>query len=59
MDYSTLKVPDLKAMLGQRNLPQTGNKAALIARLQENDASESADAPAEAAKPGTSSEILL
>ncbi|KAG6027456.1 hypothetical protein E4U19_001991 [Claviceps sp. Clav32 group G5] len=36
-DYSTFKVPDLKAMLGQRKLLQTGNKQALIARLQEDD----------------------
>ncbi|KAK2603810.1 hypothetical protein QQS21_004012 [Conoideocrella luteorostrata] len=36
-DYNALKVPDLKAMLGQRKLLQTGNKQALIARLQEDD----------------------
>ncbi|KAG6009323.1 hypothetical protein E4U21_002630 [Claviceps maximensis] len=36
-DYNALKVPDLKAMLGQRKLLQTGNKQALITRLQEDD----------------------
>ncbi|TWU74308.1 hypothetical protein ED733_005663 [Metarhizium rileyi] len=36
-DYNALKVPELKAMLGQRKLLQAGNKPALIARLQEDD----------------------
>ena len=50
-DYASLKVPDLKALLSERNLPQTGNKAALIARLEENDASAAAE-PAPAAPAG-------
>lgn len=36
-DYSSLKVPDLKKLLQERSLPTSGNKADLIARLQEND----------------------
>ncbi|KAK5995903.1 hypothetical protein PT974_04321 [Cladobotryum mycophilum] len=36
-DYSTLKVPELKKLLAEKKLPQTGNKADLIARLQEDD----------------------
>ncbi|EXV03219.1 SAP domain protein [Metarhizium robertsii] len=48
-DYNALKVPELKAILGQRKLPQTGNKQALIARLQEDD--DKAAAGSEEAKP--------
>lgn len=40
-DYASLKVPDLKKLLSERSLPQSGNKADLIARLQENDKSTS------------------
>ncbi|UNI22377.1 hypothetical protein JDV02_008272 [Purpureocillium takamizusanense] len=47
--YSSLKVPELKKLLAEKNLPQTGNKADLIARLQEADQNE---APAEADKSG-------
>jgi len=36
-DYSQLKVPDLKKILTERGLIQSGNKADLIARLQEDD----------------------
>jgi hypothetical protein len=36
-DYSQLKVPDLKKLLQERGLVISGNKADLIARLQEND----------------------
>jgi hypothetical protein len=36
-DYSSLKVPDLKKLLGERSLPISGNKSDLIARLQEHD----------------------
>ncbi|KAF5631652.1 DNA-binding SAP [Fusarium tjaetaba] len=47
-EYSSLKVPELKKLLAEKGLPQTGNKADLIARLQENDrASETAEKPAE------------
>lgn len=49
-DYNALKVPELKAILGQRKLPQTGNKQALIARLQEDD--DKTAAGSEEAKPG-------
>lgn len=49
-DYASMKVPELKKLLADRKLPQTGNKADLIARLQEEDSK-----PAGAAedKPGT------
>lgn len=47
-EYSSLKVPELKKLLAEKNLAQTGNKADLIARLQEHD-KESAPA---ADKPG-------
>ncbi len=36
-DYNSLKVPDLKKLLGERGLVISGNKAYLIARLQEDD----------------------
>ena len=50
MEYPSLKVPELRKILQERNLPTTGNKADLVARLQEDDKSK---APA-AAQPGTS-----
>jgi SAP domain-containing ribonucleoprotein len=36
-DYNALKVPDLKKLLSERGLVVSGNKADLIARLQEDD----------------------
>lgn len=36
-DYTQLKVPDLKKLLSERGLAVSGNKADLIARLQEHD----------------------
>ncbi|TVY71526.1 Uncharacterized protein LSUE1_G009312 [Lachnellula suecica] len=36
-DYTQLKVPDLKKLLQERGLTLSGNKADLIARLQEHD----------------------
>jgi SAP domain-containing ribonucleoprotein len=36
-DYNSLKVPELKKLLGDRSLAISGNKADLIARLQEDD----------------------
>ncbi len=36
-DYSKEKVPDLKKLLQERGLAISGNKADLIARLQEDD----------------------
>ena len=36
-DYNGMKVPELKKLLQERGLTQTGNKADLIARLVEND----------------------
>ena len=38
-DYSSLKVPELKKLLGERGLVTTGDKADLIARLQDSDKS--------------------
>lgn len=40
-DYASLKVPDLKKLLGERALPISGNKADLVARLQEDDGKKS------------------
>jgi hypothetical protein len=37
LDYSQLKVPDLKKILQERGLVISGNKADLVARLQEHD----------------------
>ncbi|KAI2643137.1 hypothetical protein GGS21DRAFT_485647 [Xylaria nigripes] len=46
-DYASLKVPELKKLLQEKQLPVTGNKADLIARLHEHDkASEEPKAPA-------------
>ncbi|POS85846.1 hypothetical protein EPUL_001878 [Erysiphe pulchra] len=36
-EYPSLKVPDLKKLLQERSLPVSGNKAELVARLQEDD----------------------
>ncbi|RDA90594.1 hypothetical protein CP533_6938 [Ophiocordyceps camponoti-saundersi (nom. inval.)] len=36
-DYSSLKVPELKKLLVEKKLPQSGNKADLIARLQDSE----------------------
>ncbi|KAM0516752.1 hypothetical protein ACHAPE_005386 [Trichoderma viride] len=36
-DYASLKVPELKKLLAEKKLSQTGNKADLIARLQDAD----------------------
>ena len=36
-DYEKLKVPDLKKLLSERSLTVSGNKAELVARLQESD----------------------
>ena len=45
-DYASLKVPELKKVLLERGLAQTGNKADLIARLKENDEASSTSKPA-------------
>ncbi|KAF2135725.1 uncharacterized protein K452DRAFT_322892 [Aplosporella prunicola CBS 121167] len=39
-DYARMKVPELKALLGHRNLSQTGTKNDMIKRLQEDDAAD-------------------
>ncbi|KAG5981719.1 hypothetical protein E4U55_002615 [Claviceps digitariae] len=56
-DYITFKVPDLKAMLGQRKLLQTGNKQALIARLQEDDEKKASESNADAKPDAKEDEI--
>lgn len=43
-DYSQLKVPELKKLLQEKSLPISGNKADLIARLQEADKKPEAEA---------------
>lgn len=50
-DYSSLKVPELKKLLQEKQLPVTGNKADLIARLQEHDKTQ--EAPKAATAPGS------
>lgn len=50
-DYASMKVPELKKLLAEKKLAQTGNKADLIARLQEEDNKAAGAAPE--AKPGT------
>ncbi|KAI0443923.1 hypothetical protein F4803DRAFT_289214 [Xylaria telfairii] len=47
-DYASLKVPELKKLLQEKQLPVTGNKADLIARLQEHDKANEAPKPAAA-----------
>ncbi|PMB67709.1 Uncharacterized protein C31H12.03c [Beauveria bassiana] len=49
-DYASLKVPELKKLLAERKLPQTGNKADLVARLQEEDSKPDGDSEAKPAK---------
>ncbi|KAM0665953.1 hypothetical protein ACQRIU_005297 [Beauveria bassiana] len=48
-DYASLKVPELKKLLAERKLPQTGNKADLVARLQEEDSKPDGDSEAKPA----------
>ncbi|KAI1821983.1 hypothetical protein F4861DRAFT_424189 [Xylaria intraflava] len=47
-DYAALKVPELKKLLQERQLPVTGNKADLIARLHEHDKASEEPKPAAA-----------
>jgi len=53
-EYTSLKVPELKKLLQERGLAATGNKADLVARLQEDDKTKEAPAaaPEAAAKTG-------
>lgn len=53
-DYASLKVPELKKLLQEKSLPITGNKADLIARLQEHDKSQ--EKPKEEPKATTTGE---
>ena len=39
-EYESLTVAELKDLLRERNLPVSGKKAELVARLQENDSSD-------------------
>jgi SAP domain-containing ribonucleoprotein len=55
-DYKPLKVPELKSLLQERSLPVSGNKAELIARLEEHDKSKSQPAETKPA-PATSAAI--
>lgn len=54
-DYASLKVPELKKLLAEKKLSQTGNKADLIARLQEADKKDTT-ASAEDSKPAENKE---
>lgn len=51
-DYASFKVPELKKLLTDRKLATTGNKADLVARLQENDQAAAAAPAAAESKPG-------
>ncbi|KAI1115917.1 hypothetical protein F5Y14DRAFT_107877 [Nemania sp. NC0429] len=53
-DYASLKVPELKKLLQEKQLPVTGNKADLIARLQEHDKAK--EEPSAAALPVSAEE---
>ncbi|KAM6476146.1 hypothetical protein HDV62DRAFT_257624 [Trichoderma sp. SZMC 28011] len=55
-DYTALKVPELKKLLAEKKLPQTGNKADLIARLQEDDKKNATASAPTADKPAESKE---
>lgn len=57
-DYASLKVPELKKLLAEKKLSQTGNKADLIARLQEADKKD-ATASGEDSKPGMYSDCTF
>ncbi len=57
-EYTAMKVPDLKKLLGERGIPQAGNKADLIARLVEDDKKKAAPAVAKSAA-GTYSLLSL
>ncbi|KAF4121828.1 SAP domain-containing ribonucleoprotein [Geosmithia morbida] len=52
-EYSSLKVPELKKLLSEKGLPQSGNKADLVARLNEHDKSAGADAAAQDDEPAS------
>ncbi|KAL7942939.1 hypothetical protein V8C42DRAFT_330837 [Trichoderma barbatum] len=55
-DYSSLKVPELKKLLAEKKLSQTGNKADLIARLQEDDKKNATASAPKADKPAETKE---
>jgi large subunit ribosomal protein L22 len=48
--WESLKVDELKEQLEARGLPKSGNKAELVARLEEHEAAGVGDAPTEAAE---------
>ena len=48
-DYSSMTVPELKALCAERDIPVSGIKTELIERLNLNDISDSTDAPVEEA----------
>jgi SAP domain-containing ribonucleoprotein len=51
-NYDKLKVTELRELLQERNLAQTGNKPDLIKRLQENDKEKEAGGAADGAAGG-------
>jgi hypothetical protein len=42
-DYNALKVPDLRKLLTERNLPSAGNKPDLLKRLMDDDEAKGED----------------
>ncbi|KAH9909571.1 hypothetical protein F4778DRAFT_4678 [Xylariomycetidae sp. FL2044] len=56
-DYASLKVPELKKLLQEKSLPVAGNKADLIARLQEHDQAQEVPEPQEEAAPAQTATV--
>jgi len=56
VEYGTLQIPELKALLKERKLAITGKQAVLVARLQEADAAQAA-AAAVAQTDGSAGEV--
>ncbi len=55
--WESLKVDELKQELEARELPKSGNKAELVARLEEDDAAPVAEAP-ETSEEGATEEVV-
>merc|ERR1711991_841827 len=56
MSYSSMKNAELKDLLKERDLPTSGKKAELVARLEEHDAAVAAATAGETSPPAASAE---